>query len=705
MNQSIEKVSNEEIKVLKARLEESLRLARELQEKLEDYSDFMENSAVALHWVDRNGTIIWANQAELDLLGYTRDEYIGSPVSKYHSDSNAIGEILQKLSSFQTIHNYPTQLVCRDGSLKKVLISSNVLVREGEFIHTRCLTRDITEWKSEEDRKSHLLLNHIETLKKVEDNEERLRMATEATGLGTWDYYPLTGQLNWSKRCREIYGIADDAPITLEVFSNQIFPDDKLFAESEISKAMDPAGEGSYDVRFRIIPFDNNSEPKWIRSQGKVFFNNERQAERFIGTVIDITEDKKRELAKDHFSEELSKQVKERTEELKFLNEQLRIQNETFRHAEESSVQGSYSFDLTTGELKYSDNLFRLIGFEPGDFTPSIEEFNKHVHPEDQDYVSEAGQKVVATQLASEWKYRMIHKSGDIINIKGTGRIIKFDNHAILVGTLQNVTKDTLLHDSLMAKEKILALKNEELERQNTELASFSYVASHDLQEPLRKIRIFASRILAREHKTFSEDGQYYFSRITSAAERMQNLIEALLSYSRASTSERDFKNTNLNTILTEVKSILQDPIDEKNILVNADKLPTLKVIPLQFQQLFLNIISNGIKYSREDVRSFIKVSAELVPSENIDHNDKLPNINYWNITIEDNGIGFDQQYAEKIFDLFQRLHGKQEYEGTGIGLSICKKIMQNHNGFIKAHGTPGAGAKFSLFLPENSQD
>ena len=400
------------------------------------------------------------------------------------------------------------------------------------------------------------------------------------------------------------------------------------------------------------------------------------------------------------FSEELARQVHERTEELKLLNDQLRIQNETFKQAEESSGQGSYSFNLSTGELKFSDNLFRLLGFEPGEFVPSLEEFIKHVHPDDRDYVNKEGEKVVSTKVASEWNYRMIRKDGTVIFIRSTGRVIPVGDHLIHVGTFQDVTQDAILQDSLKAKEKILALKNEELERQNKELASFSYVASHDLQEPLRKIRTFSSRILAKQHDVFSDESKYYFSRITGAAERMQNLIEALLSYSRANTPEKDFANTDLNAILADIKSILQDVIEEKNVVIESDHLPTLKVVHLQFQQLFLNLISNGIKYSRDGVQPRIKISAELLHSHEIDYNDVLPNTRYWKISVADNGIGFEQQYEDKIFELFQRLHGKQEFEGTGIGLSICKKIVQNHNGFMKAHGVPDVGATFTLYIP-----
>jgi light-regulated signal transduction histidine kinase (bacteriophytochrome) len=258
-----------------------------------------------------------------------------------------------------------------------------------------------------------------------------------------------------------------------------------------------------------------------------------------------------------------------------------------------------------------------------------------------------------------------------------------------------------------------LAAKNQELENQNNELASFAYVASHDLQEPLRKIQTFSSRILAKEEQNFSEAGRDYFTRIQSAATRMQKLIEALLSYSRTNTYNIILKPTDLNMVVAEVKKNLMYDIQEKNVLIESTELPVLNLVSMQFHQLLLNLISNSIKYSRPDTRPCIKISASLLTASDIlaaaadritSHTDWPENSNladkFWKISVEDNGIGFKQEYAERIFELFQRLHGRTEYDGTGVGLAICKKIVQNHHGFISAYGQPGIGATFTIFLP-----
>jgi PAS domain S-box-containing protein len=243
-------------------------------------------------------------------------------------------------------------------------------------------------------------------------------------------------------------------------------------------------------------------------------------------------------------------------------------------------------------------------------------------------------------------------------------------------------------------------LKNVELERQNEELASFTYIASHDLQEPLRKIRTFSSRIQLKEKDRLSEEGKDYFDRMIRAALRMQNLIDDLLNYSRTNTTELEFIAEDLNHILDKVKQDLHDDIHEKKASINSERLPVLTVIPGQFHQLLLNLLSNAIKYCKPDIPPRIDLKADRIAAVELSYEGILPGYAYWKISITDNGIGFDQQYSGKIFELFQRLHGKSEYQGTGIGLAICKKIVQNHGGIITATGQPGIGSAFNLFIP-----
>lgn len=249
-----------------------------------------------------------------------------------------------------------------------------------------------------------------------------------------------------------------------------------------------------------------------------------------------------------------------------------------------------------------------------------------------------------------------------------------------------------------------LEAKNQELARNNEELASFAYVASHDLQEPLRKIQTFSNLILTKESGDFSPKTKDYFQRILSASKRMQNLIKALLEYSRIDTSKITYTTTDLNRVLATVTHDLQELIEENNAGVEVNKLPTLQVVPYQISQLFSNMIINAIKYRKQEIDPLIKIDAQLVSHEPLKKMGPDSPKKYWKIAISDNGIGFDQEYSGKIFELFQRLHGISVYEGAGIGLAVCKKIVQNHGGFVEAEGQPGVGATFNIYLPHNHQ-
>ena len=266
------------------------------------------------------------------------------------------------------------------------------------------------------------------------------------------------------------------------------------------------------------------------------------------------------------------------------------------------------------------------------------------------------------------------------------------------------VTRD--LTEKKKADEKILSAslkleqKNKELERINEELSSFAYISSHDLQEPLRKIQTFCDRIIETEFQNLSEKGKEYFQRMQAGASRMQKLIRDILAYSRMTTADKKLEVTNLNDVLTQSKIELEVLIMEKKAVIETERLPTIKVIPFQIQQLFYNLLNNALKFSKNDVVPRIVVRSEIVNADILPDPYPLGAQVYCHISISDNGIGFEPEYEKKIFEVFQRLHGRTEYGGTGIGLAICKKIVENHNGFISAEAVPNQGATFHVHLP-----
>ena len=256
------------------------------------------------------------------------------------------------------------------------------------------------------------------------------------------------------------------------------------------------------------------------------------------------------------------------------------------------------------------------------------------------------------------------------------------------------------LETLVIEKTEDLSQANKELQRSNIELEQFAYVASHDLQEPLRKIRIFGKMVLEENSSGLSESGKDYMVRMVNAADRMHNLIEALLDFSRTATTQKELELKNINDLIDEVRKDLHDLIEEKNATIEVSLIPELPVIPFQFKQMLFNIISNSLKYAKEDFPPLIKISATTLKGEKTGQKFAVPGMEYCKLTITDNGIGFEPQYKEKIFGLFQRLHGRNEYSGAGLGLAICRKIAKNHNGFITAESEPGKGTSIHIFYP-----
>ena len=237
------------------------------------------------------------------------------------------------------------------------------------------------------------------------------------------------------------------------------------------------------------------------------------------------------------------------------------------------------------------------------------------------------------------------------------------------------------------------------LERSNSELQDFASVASHDLQEPLRKVQAFSDRLRKRCAAALDDPGRDYLDRIQNAAARMQSLINDLLTYCRVATKAQPFVPTNLVSITREVVADLEARIEQVSGQVVLGELPTVDADPLQVRQLMQNLIGNSLKYSRPDVPPVVKVWSKHEPHEAGTASGAPPRP-FCEIVVEDNGIGFDQIYSERIFTIFQRLHGRNEYEGTGIGLAVCRRIVERHGGTITAHSTPGNGATFLVSLP-----
>lgn len=310
----------------------------------------------------------------------------------------------------------------------------------------------------------------------------------------------------------------------------------------------------------------------------------------------------------------------------------------------------------------------------------------------------------IILKFPSIGKRTLLLNALQIVNEKNSEKLILL--------AIEDITERRLIEkklqtfsDDLEAQvlERTIALKksNEDLRQTNVQLDQFAHVASHDLQEPLRKISMFSKRLQSIDKGELSVEVQSYINKIEGASGRMSLLIQDLLNYSRLLQHEQVYKTTNLNETIRNILNDFELLIQDKKGIVNCENLPTIEAIPLQMNQLFYNLFSNALKFSSANRTSIVTITSRILSEEEVEHypalNSKIP---HTEILFKDNGIGFNQQYAKQIFTIFQRLHGQEAYSGTGIGLALCKKIVENHHGEIAAFSEENEGATFQIILP-----
>ncbi len=320
--------------------------------------------------------------------------------------------------------------------------------------------------------------------------------------------------------------------------------------------------------------------------------------------------------------------------------------------------------------------------------------FLDHVHPEDRDIVAAD----VKGHEKGEWsfEYRIVRPDGSIRWIHDRGfPLLDEEGHLKLMADIaSDITEQK-------AMEQEIRQYIEELERSNQELENFAYISSHDLQEPLRKIQTFGGRLAEKYADKLGEDGRDYLERMNRAATRMRRLIDDLLIYSRITTKAKPFGPVCLEEIIPEALSNLENLIEETGGSVNAEDISLrIEADPTQMLQLFQNLIGNGLKFHRPNVPPVVHIDVELVPTSRYHSGAEARSPKACRIIVRDNGIGFDEKYLERIFEPFQRLHGRFEYAGTGMGLAICRKIVDRHGGNVTAQSKPGEGTTFIVILP-----
>jgi len=647
----------------------------------------------------------------------------------------------------------------------------------------------------------------VEARLQIKDAAERLSLATEGTQLATWDLNLETRSIVYSPRLNQLFGQEESKVLTHWDLRDQVHPDDK---HEIVEKAFEVALKtGIYSYEARVVHPDKSVH--WVKTQGKIIFDENNKPSRMLGTMMDITQQKRAEKIIEESEKryrdllktlpvavytvdekgyvnlyndaavklwgrepELGKElwcgsyemytldgeflplsecpmvpalrekralsaeayVKRPDDSLRHViaNPQpildingnvtgalnvviditdrkevefaLRTSEGKFRTLADSMPQFIWTGD-TEGNLNYyNQSVFQYSGL-------SFEQINQEgwlqiVHPDDREINIRLWHEAVknGTNFICEHRFR---KFDGEYRWQLSRAIPQRDAQGIIqmwVGTSTDIHDSKLFIDELESKvqqrTKELTIMNDELVRTNIELGQFAYVASHDLQEPLRKIQTFASRIMETEMNNLSDRGKDYFKRMEASSTRMQQLIVDLLAFSRANAVEKNFERVDLALVLQNVTEQLQETINQKGAIIKSSGLPTLPVIIYQFEQLFTNLITNALKFVKADTPPEINITSGIISGKLVGLSEADPDQNYQYISFADNGIGFDPQFHDRIFQVFQRLHNKSAFEGTGIGLAICKKIVENHQGMIKAISEPGNGATFIVYVPVN---
>lgn len=522
-----------------------------LQARVDELSDFIENASLPLHWVDKNGYITWANQAELDALGFTREEYIGASITNFHQDPEVISDILTRLSNNETLHNYPARLKCKDGSIKHVLISSNVARKNGEFIHTRCFTRDVTELVTEMERKESLLLE-------LKESETRMKMAISSTDMGTWEYSPSQSDLYLSAEARCILGFPEHQAIDYASFLRIVDPKERTHVHQGLNASVKATGNDIYSIKFKIIRPSDYAE-RWLHLQGKIILKSNKKTTRFIGTVLDITE---AVLAEEKNSRLLA--------------------------IIDSSNDAIISFNLEGKITSWNNAAEDIFGFLQeeviGSTAYSLIPEEKHQE------LTDLLKKVVRAERVHQLETRMLSKDQAEIEVaitlspikEATGKIIGFSE------IVRDITE-----------------KKHEEQRKN----SFIAMVSHEIKTPITAVAAYLQMLLLKAQK---EQDTFYINMLSRAdvkVKKMTAMVQDFLNVTRLEEGKLQILKQEF-----ELAALIKEIADDGHFLSTLHNITILNCEDLKVYadkekigHVLSNLLSNAIKYSPQGGDIFIK--------------------------------------------------------------------------------------------------
>lgn len=602
-----------------------------------------ENSPLAVVEWDSDFIVTqWSKEAE-HIFGWSKEETIGKRIDTlnliYEEDIPIVNRIMERLSSGkeQMVVSSNRNYTKSGGIIECVWYNSILLDENGQMKSVMSLVQDVTESKQAEGA--------------LRDSEKRFRVMANAMPQLAWiadaDGYIFWYNQGW-------YDYTGTTPEEMEGWGWQSVHDPEMLPDVMEKWKASLETKKPFEMVFPLLGKDGKYRS--FLTRGLPLFNNEGELMQWFGTNTDISAIQKAE------------------NDLKQAQEKLNL-------ALDNGKIGIWERDLKTNKSIWDKRTEKMFGFAEGTYDGTFETFEKCLVEEDKPYILDAIRKAVEENAPYETIFRVRLQNDDIsyINVKGVvthneeGKAIK------LSGVCFDVT------DMKKGAEQALFKLNEELHRSNKELEQFAYVASHDLQEPLKTVSTFTQLLAARYKDKLDEHGNQFIHYTVEAASRMQMLIHDLLDYSRIGTKAQKLSMVDFNNVLCKAILNLEATIREKNAVVTYDVLPTITGDEGQLVQLFQNLVGNALKYCKGT--PMVHISAKEEPD-------------YFLFSVKDNGIGIEQQYAEKVFLIFQRLVAKGEYSGSGIGLAVCKRIVERHGGKIFFESQLGEGTTFYFTIP-----
>ncbi|MDF5709437.1 MAG: PAS domain-containing protein [Nostoc sp. S4] len=660
-------------------------------------------------WNLKNNRVFFSTRWK-EMLGYQEDEIsddLDEWITRVHPDD--IGFVRQALADhFAKITPFfinEHRILCKDGAYKWVFNRGQAVWDEdGNVVRMTSCHTDITERKLAEEQ--------------LRQSEERFQVVARATNDILWDWDLLTNKVWWNQALQTLFGYSiEQINFTAQWWSEQIHPDDRQRIATQVRALID-SGEKFWSNEYRFRR--SNGSYAYVFDRGYVVHDQIGKPVRMMGAMMDISERQAVLHERNRAQAELQRQN---------MRSQL-FANITLKIRQSLQIDRILQTSVTEVQKLLLADRVLILRLQPNNSLMAVQEAVVPGLP------IVLGQQIIDPCFGNN--YIEQYRQGRISSIRD---ITEADIQPCHVELLQRFAVKANLVVPILFKNQLWGLliahqcahsrewtsseiellqqladqigiasaqsqileqetrQRQELARSNKELQEFAFVASHDLQEPLRKIKTFGDRLKVTYSDILTDQGRDYLERMLNAVNRMQTLIEDLLTLSRVTTRGQPFVSVNLAKIAQEVLSDLEVYVQQTGASVEIGKLPTIKADPLQMRQLLQNLIGNALKFHRPQVPPAIKIYGSILNNQ---ANNILPNSELCQIVVEDNGIGFEEKYLDRIFNVFQRLHSTIEYEGTGIGLAICRKITERHHGRITAQSKPGQGAKFFVTLSVN---